>query len=160
MNEQETNPTPTVKKSFSRKTVTAIVVALVVIVAAALWGTTAYLNHMHAIQQEQIRIAAKRAKHAADLKMFKDASECETTDGLDSVKLLDDGTAIEYKQSYNFATGYECVSSQLKIPGSISDEISSSNAFSGSQTDHWKNIKVSWTSDGAYGFTAIFKLES
>lgn len=140
--------------------IAGIAVAVVLVLGMGVGGGVLWSNHQHAVAAEAARTkAAQQRKALRDKRMgwLKDASECQTDEGLDSVKLQDSGTTVEYSQDYSYAVGWQCVESQLRVPSSIADEIESGNLFSGRQSDKWDGFKVTWTNT-TYGFDAVFSL--
>ncbi|MDF7641756.1 hypothetical protein PT279_09185 [Bifidobacterium sp. ESL0784] len=152
-----------VKKQNKILKIVIVVIVVIVIVAVVVAGGLTYSKHREiAAEQQQQQVAAEKKKERLmlDKNMLHGASQCPVTEGIDSVKLGDNGKSLTYSRDYNYVNGFDCVAEDIEVPDSIKEEIESTTILSGRQTDDWGDFHVSWIAHGpGVGMTVTFSLK-
>jgi hypothetical protein len=149
-------------KQFRNPQSKTIIFILIVIVAAIVaLGAGLYARNLDLqkeAQAERIEYENKILERTYD----KCEAKTESTAALhETLKLQDNKqtlTLYSPTTAVNTYETYSCVADQTKMPESVQEKISQTNAYSGTQNDSWDNLKATWSYDGTSGLNLIVEI--
>jgi hypothetical protein len=109
-------------------------------------------------QQEAAKVHAAAQAHALILtKAFKG---CQYDKGQEEdFTLGDGGKSLSYSSGDDgVVRGFTCITDSVKMPQSTLSKISNTSGLSGTQTDEWNGIKITWSYNANVGLDAVFEL--
>lgn len=77
----------------------------------------------------------------------------------DVMQLADGGKTLTLETGADDISSYECLAENMNIPKSLQTKIGATTGLSGSQTDSWDGVQITWSYSGSNGLSMVFETE-
>ena len=141
-------------KNRKQRRIQILIAGIVVIVLLLIWGGVSFSRYQE--EQSEIRTAARSRALILD-KAFR---KCQDYKGQEEgFTLGDGGRSLSYSSGdEGVVRGFSCIADDIGMPQATLSKISNTSGLSGTQTDEWNGIKITWSYNADAGLDAVFEL--